>query len=217
MGSIVLIRHATTAASASGRNLGQRADPPLTLDGIELAHALGRALRAELAALAVDEVELVSSTALRCRQTLEAATGELAGPMPPARFETALLEIDYGAWDGLTNDECAARDAALRAAWERDPFATRCPDGESGAGVAARAFPVLASVTAWLGASRTRAALVVSHHHVIRLWLASLLGIGMADYRRVVTADPGGYSIVTHGDHGATIRRINATATSPSS
>lgn len=213
MGSLVLIRHATTAASSSGRNLGQRSDPPLVADGVTLARNLGRALEAELAALAVDEIELVSSSAERCRQTLAEAVAQLDRPPSPVRAEAALLEIDYGAWDGLTHAESEARDPVLRAEWERDPFSVRCPDGESGADVAARAFPALEAVAEWLAAGRTRAALVVSHHHVIRLWMASQLGIRMADYRRVVSADPACYSIITYGGHRPSIRRVNAPPT----
>jgi broad specificity phosphatase PhoE len=49
MGSLILVRHATTAASASGRNLGQRGDPPLADAGLVLAASLGETLTAELA------------------------------------------------------------------------------------------------------------------------------------------------------------------------
>lgn len=215
MGSLVVVRHATTDASASGRNLGGRSDPPLSAEGAALAASLGRALEAELAALAIEEVQLVTSSALRCRQTLADATAGLDLPMGEVRVEPGLLEIDYGAWDGLTHAECEARDPDLRAAWDRDPFATRCPGGESGADVAARAFPVLEEVVAGLREQRARATVVVSHHHVIRLWLADVLGIAMAGYRRALRADPAGYSIITYGADRLAIRRVNAAPPAP--
>ena len=34
MGSFILVRHATTSASAEGRNLGQRSDLPLSDAGV---------------------------------------------------------------------------------------------------------------------------------------------------------------------------------------
>lgn len=210
MGSLFLIRHATTEASASGRNLGQASDPPLAPAGEELAARLGRAIVGELRALAHDELRLVTSTARRCRETLDSAAAQLPDRVPAPVAEGALLEIDYGAWDGLTADECAARDPELRAAWERNPYDTRCPGGESGADVATRAFPVLTEVEAWLAGSRSRCALVVSHHHVIRLRVAAVLGLRMSDYRRRVSADPGGYAIITFGGQRPAVRRINA-------
>ncbi|HEV8053304.1 MAG TPA: phosphoglycerate mutase family protein, partial [Candidatus Limnocylindrales bacterium] len=69
MGSLILVRHATTAASAAGRNLGKRSDLPLSDAGVVLAEDLGRTLAAELAELPHDEMRFVSSPALRCRQT----------------------------------------------------------------------------------------------------------------------------------------------------
>jgi broad specificity phosphatase PhoE len=120
-----------------------------------------------------------------------------------------LWEIDYGAWEGLSPDECRARDPELRAEWEADPYATRTPGGESGSDVAARAIAALGQLEGWLASEREAAAIVVSHNHVVRLRIAAQLGLPMADYRRRVTADPGGYSLITFRADGSTVRRIN--------
>jgi broad specificity phosphatase PhoE len=209
MGSLFLIRHATTASSVSGRNLGGRSDAPLAPEGELLARDLGRALAAELAALPVDEMRAVSSSALRCRQTLELALTLLPGP-PAPEVDRSLLEIDYGTWEGLTAEECRARDPELRAAWEADPYGTRCPEGESGADVASRAFPALDALTAWAAGGRSRCALVVSHNHPLRLRVAATLGLPLAEYRRAITADPGCYSMITVGGDRPVLRRLNA-------
>jgi phosphoserine phosphatase len=209
MGSLVLVRHAPTEASAGGRNLGQRSDPPLSPEGLALTDDLGRALVAELAELPHDELRLVSSPALRCRQTADAIVAAL-GTDASIEVEPGLLEIDYGAWEGLTAAECRARDPERRAAWEADPFETRCPDGESGADVAARAFPVLEALETWLAADRARCAVAVAHNHVNRLRLCSLLGWPLAEYRMRIGQDPGAYSLVTFGGRMPVVRRLNA-------
>ena len=205
MGSLFLVRHATTEASKAGRNLGQRADPGLAAEGEMLASRSGAAIGVELAALPHDTVRMVSSPALRCRETAAAiaVTAEV-------ELDAALRELDYGAWEGLTPEECAARDPALRARWERDPYLTSTPDGESGRDVARRAFPVLDALDAWLTADRSRAAVVVSHNHVLRLRLTALLGLPLRDYRRRVVTDPGAYSLITFGGQRPVVRRINA-------
>ena len=131
MGSLFLARHATTDASASGRNLGGRNDAPLSAAGERLAGALARAIASEMAELPQDRVRLVTSPALRCRSTLAPIAEALGVPAAAVEVEAGLLEIDYGAWDGLTAEQCLARDPAVRAAWLADPFATRCPGGES--------------------------------------------------------------------------------------
>lgn len=209
MGSLVLVRHATTDASRQGRNLGGASDPPLAPDGERLATAVGRALALEFAALPQGAWRAVTSSALRCRQTLDMVLAAM--PAEAAiEVEPALREVDYGSWEGLTAEECAARDPELRTAWEADPYGTRCPDGEAGADVAARAFPLLDALSDWLAEDRARNALVVTHNHVIRLRLASILGLDRRDYRRALRADPGSYSIVTVGGARPIVRRINA-------
>jgi broad specificity phosphatase PhoE len=209
MGSLLLVRHATTEASMVGRNLGQLADPGLAAEGEFLAARTGAAVRAELAALSHDVVRIVSSPALRCRETAAAIAIEVAAEIE-TELDAALQELDYGAWEGLTPEECVARDPALRARWERDPYLTSAPDGESGRDVAQRAFPVLDALDAWLTPDRSRAAVVVSHNHVLRLRLTGVLGLPLRDYRRRVVTDPGAYSLITVGGHRPVLRRINA-------
>ena len=122
----------------------------------------------------------------------------------------SLLEIDYGAWDGLTPDECRRRDPELRAAWELDPFATACPGGESGSDVAARIATVLDPLEAWLSEDHARIAIVVAHNHVNRIRLCALFGWPMREYRDRMAQQPGGYSIVGFGAGRPVVRRLNA-------
>lgn len=210
MSSLFLVRHATTAASEQGRNLGRSSDLPLSPAGHELSGSLGRAIREELVELPADELRLVSSPAARCRETMDGIRAALESSPPDVELEPGLLEIDYGDWDGLTAEECRARDPQLRRAWEADPYSTACPRGESGADVAARAFPVLDALDAWLAAAESRCAIVVAHNHVNRLRLCTLMGWPMHEYRDRIVQDPGGYSIVTVGGEMPVIRRINA-------
>jgi broad specificity phosphatase PhoE len=213
MGSLILVRHAITAASAAGRNLGQRSDLPLSDAGVDLARSLGRTLAAELAELPHDEMRLLSSPALRCRQTAAAVAASLELEESRIQVEAGLIEIDYGAWDGLSPEECRSRDPELRAAWEADPFVTRCPDGESGQDVAERAFAALGAVEDWLAADRARCAIVVAHNHVNRLRLCHLLGWPMREYRDRLVQDPGAYNLITLGGGMPVVRRLNAPAT----
>ncbi|MCA1571836.1 MAG: histidine phosphatase family protein [Chloroflexi bacterium] len=212
MGSLILVRHATTAASAAGRNLGQRSDLPLSDAGVMLADELGRTLAMELAELPHDEMRLLSSPAQRCRQTAGGIGAAIGVEDDRMEIESGLIEIDYGAWDGLTAEESQQRHPELRAAWEVDPFGTRCPGGESGEDVARRAFAVLRPVEAWLAEDRARCAIAVAHNHVNRVWLCALLGWPMREYRERLSQDPGAYSLVTFGGGPPVIRRLNVPA-----
>ena len=210
MGTLILVRHSITEASAAGRNLGQRSDLPLTDEGLALAGRLGRALVAELAELPHDELRIASSPAQRCRQTAAAVASALGVGDDVVEVHPGLLEIDYGDWDGLTTDEARRRDPALRAAYEADPYATACPGGESGRDVAARAFAVLGPIEGWLAADRARCAVVVAHNHVNRVRLCALFGWPMREYRERLTQDPAGYSLIGFGGSTPVVRRLNA-------
>jgi Fructose-2,6-bisphosphatase len=209
MGTLILVRHASTDASREMRNLGHGADPPLSPAGLRLAKRLGRTVADELGALGTSELRVLASPALRCRQTAAEIAGGL-GLAPPLEVERGLLEINYGEWEGLTSEECTERDPDLRAAWEADPFTIRTPGGECGADVAARAFPIFEAVQDWLSRDAKGGAIVVAHNHVNRLWLTALMGWPMADYRRLVSQDPGGYSVIGYGGDTPRVRRINA-------
>jgi len=213
MGNLILVRHSTTAASASGRNLGQAHDPPLAPEGMTLADVLAETLGDELSELPHTELRLLTSPAARCRQTMAPIARRFALADDVVEVHPGLLEIDYGAWDGLTADQCRARDPGLRARWEADPYETRCPGGESGADVARRAFAVLDPLDAWLAGRQSRAAIVVAHNHVNRVRLCALIGWPMREYRDRLSQDPAGYSIVGLGGGRPVIRRVNAAAT----
>ena len=215
VGSLFLLRHSATAASAAGRSLGQGSDPHLSDAGVALAERLGAAIAAELSELPHDELRLVASSALRCRQTAAQIAAALERSGSAMEVEPGLLEINYGSWEGLTPEECMLRDPTLRAAWEEDPYLTRCPGGESGRDVATRAFAVLTPVEEWLTGERARCAVVVAHNHVNRLRLCALMGWPMRDYRRRVVQDPGGYSIVTFTGGMPVLRRLNSAAGAP--
>ncbi len=210
MGTLILARHSITAASAEGRNLGQQSNPPLADAGVALAANLGRTILRELAELPHGELRLLSSPALRCRQTAIAIADALGLGQDEIETEAGLLEIDYGDWDGLTAEECRVRDPERRAAWEADPYATRCPNGESGSDVRVRADAVLLPLERWLAEDRARCAIVVAHNHVNRVHLCALFGWPMAEYRDRIVQDPAGYSLVTFGGPIPVIRRMNA-------
>lgn len=211
MGSLFLARHSITAASASGRNLGQASDPPLADAGVALASALASAIVAEMEELPHDELRLISSPALRCRQTAEAIARGLRRDANEIAIEPGLVEIDYGAWEGLSDDESRDRYPELRAAWDADPYVNHCPAGESGADVAARCLPIFREIEGWL-AERSRCAIVVAHNHVNRVRICELMGWRMSDYRRRVAQDPGAYSMFTYGGNVPVVRRMNAAA-----
>ncbi|HSK37389.1 MAG TPA: histidine phosphatase family protein [Actinomycetota bacterium] len=151
---LYLLRHGETEWSRARRHTG-RTDLPLSPVGEAEARALGRHLRGL-------EVDRVLSSPLR-RAT---ATAALAGFGDRVELTDALLEFDYGEYEGLTTAEIRA----ARPGW--DLFRDGCPGGETVETAAARARKLLDS----LNPSEGRI-MLFSHGHQLRLLTACYLGL----------------------------------------
>jgi alpha-ribazole phosphatase len=156
---LYVVRHARTEA----------AHGPVGRRDVPLAGTHEAAAAAILAALAAQEAHparVYSSPLSRCARTarLVAATLSL-----PCVEDPRLLEIDYGAWEGVPWDELprAATDAWARA-WETEGP----PGGESAQALEARVAAWLAEVRS---AETTAAALLVAHAGVVRALRVLLL------------------------------------------
>jgi broad specificity phosphatase PhoE len=151
---LYLVRHGETEWSRARRHTG-RTDLPLSPAGEAEAEALGR----HLDGLAVDRV--LSSPLARA-----AFTARLAGFGDRVEVTDALLELDYGEYEGRTTPEIRAS----RPGW--DLFRDGCPGGETVEDAAGRARPLLAELAAAGGR-----ALLFSHGHQLRVLTACYLGL----------------------------------------
>ncbi|MEK2475649.1 MULTISPECIES: histidine phosphatase family protein [Streptomyces] len=159
---ILLARHGQTEWSVSGRHTG-RTDIPLLDEGRRGAKLLGERLHhAPWAGL--PDVEVRTSPLVRAKETCE-----LAGFGARAQEWDALLEIDYGAYEGLTPAQIKA-DRPDWLIW-RDGV----PAGETLAEVCARAD----AVVDW-ARSADRDVLVFAHGHILRVLGARWLGLDVS-------------------------------------
>ena len=167
-----LARHGETEWSLAGRHTG-RTDVPLTAHGERQAVALGERLAG------VDFALVLASPLERARRT-----AELAGFGDVLAFDSDLVEVDYGEYEGRTTAEIR------RARPDWDLWRDGCPGGETIAQAAARAERVLA---------RARAAggpvLLVGHGHLTRTLTSRALTLDPA-YGRHLALDPASLSIV---------------------
>ncbi|MFF3763041.1 histidine phosphatase family protein [Streptomyces sp. NPDC001922] len=155
---ILLARHGQTEWSLSGRHTG-RTDIPLLEEGRRGAKLLGERLhRAPFNGL--PDAEIRTSPLVRAAETCElAGFGDRAEPFD------ALMEWDYGAYEGLTGTEIQAQ----RPGW----FIWRdgVQDGETLEQLARRAD----AVVEW-ARSADRDVLVFAHGHILRALAARWLG-----------------------------------------
>jgi len=184
---LYLARHGQTEWTVARRHTG-RTDVPLTPAGAQQARALG----AELAGVSFDRV--LSSPLDRAL-----TTARLAGFGDRVGRTDALLEMDYGRFEGLTTLEIRARQPG----W--DLFRDGCPDGETVTDVAERVKPLLEEVT---GADGN--VVLFGHGHGLRVLAATFLGLEPAAARHLVL-ETGSVSVLGHEHDWPAILRWNQT------
>jgi probable phosphoglycerate mutase len=160
--TLFLLRHGETTQNAEGRFLG-RTDATLNESGVAQAQRGGATLRS----LAPDVV--ISSPALRAVQTAELL--QLGPPQVDGNFR----EIDFGDWEGRTQEEVAATDPEHFAAFISGDI-EGFPGGELVDEVAQRTVNAI-------HAHNASRALVVTHATVIRILVVALLGLPVTRYR----------------------------------
>jgi broad specificity phosphatase PhoE len=143
---VLLIRHAETEWSLSGRHTG-RTDVPLTDAGRERARRLAPKLAGRTFAA------VLTSPMSRARETCE-----LAGLGEQAQVREDLLEWDYGSYEGITTKEIRT----TRPDWYL--WRDGCPGGETASEVGARVDRVIAEVRELDGD-----AALFAHGHVLRV------------------------------------------------
>jgi broad specificity phosphatase PhoE len=146
---VVLVRHGETEWSRDGRHTG-RTDVPLTDEGRTQAGRLGDALADW------SFTRVLASPLARALDTCR-----LAGFGDRAELSDALLEWDYGEYEG----ETTAQIRELRPRWNL--WRDGCPGGEAVADVGARVGPLVSELKASEGD-----VVVFAHGHLLRVLAA---------------------------------------------
>ncbi len=157
MAHLLLLRHAQSAWNAAGRWQGW-SDAPLSELGVEQARRVGR----DLASSGFTPSSVGCSDLARAYQTARLlALG--CGYRGPISLDPALREQGLGQWEGLTNEEIAARwPGQLESRGSGQP--AEVPGGEANATFARRA---LAAVGRAAGRCLSQDGLVVTHGGVV--------------------------------------------------
>jgi broad specificity phosphatase PhoE len=162
---LVFIRHGETDWNRELRFQGQR-DIPLNDHGRRQAARNGRAVAGILTA---SEWRLIASPLQRSVETMRIVL-EAAGEGGRAfATDPALMEVQYGDWEGWTLDEIAVRHAAAVAAREADKWGYAPPNGESYAMLAER-------IAGWLKGIDAPT-FIVAHGGVLRALFHLLAGL----------------------------------------
>lgn len=189
--TIYLIRHAHPDYPGGVKMcLGQKHDLPLSARGMAEAAQLSR--RFEHIPLEAVYV----SPLLRARQTAQA----VAGSTRPIHVLSDLIELDGGAWDGLTYDQLHER---FPHAFGPGAKGLCPPGGESDESGLIR----MRSALKYVEKNTRRCAAIVAHSGVNRLLLCDLAGLPLSEKKKM-GQDYAAVSILTYADGLWTIREL---------
>ncbi|MXQ12925.1 histidine phosphatase family protein [Microvirga makkahensis] len=165
--TIYFIRHGETDWNLEGRLQGQK-DIPLNKLGRVQAEEAGRRLRSVCPHY--EDLAYVASPMRRTRDTMEILRGTIGLPPQGYGVDERLIEITFGAWEGMTWKEVRRAEPQLAALRERDKWNYVPPGGgESYAMLVDRIRPVLDDLT--------RDTVIVAHGGVARAFLSLCCGI----------------------------------------
>ncbi|MGQ3384212.1 MSMEG_4193 family putative phosphomutase [Glutamicibacter sp. TV12E] len=201
MATVILVRHGRTTANASGVLAGRA--PGVSLDETGKTQAARTALRLAEVPLA----GIVSSPLERCQQTAQHII-QAQKNAPDLLLAPELTECDYGAWQGGALAELSTQ--ALWSQVQANPSAVTFPQGESMAGMQARAVAEIRRLDAGFEAEHGTGAVwvAVSHGDIIKSVLADALGMHLDLFQRI-NVGPASASIVHYGSGSPRVHSVN--------
>jgi probable phosphoglycerate mutase len=188
---IFFIRHGETPWNAERRYQGRR-DIPLNPTGQSQADQNGVALAALFKARGIDPANLnwYASPLSRTRETMQRVRAGFDVPLPEVHFDPRLVEISFGALEGLLHHELPASLATAPGAREASYWHFRPDDGENYVDVAER-------ITAF-GRDLTGPSVIVAHGGIARTMRVLVEHAPIADI--VNWAPP--QDVILHFQHG---------------
>ncbi len=168
---IHLVRHGQTVMNAQVRFRG-RLEVPLNEVGRAEAREAARGL------VGSGLVAVYTSPLGRAREVAEAIAK--ANGVGAVRAQPDLVNLDYGAWEGLTKEESAQVDPVAWGNYVADPEQAVCPEGEAVADAADR---VVAALRAIACAHPGQNVAAVSHGVMLRLAVLRVEGASDDDWQ----------------------------------
>lgn len=177
MTSLVLIPWANTDWHDDGR-LASRTPLPLNAEGRIQAAAWGDALAAR-------ELGMLYSS--REQASLETASLVARRSEAKCKHVEGLDEVDFGLWEGLTEEQLNGRFPKLFKKWTADPTSVCIPDGEDFGAAAARIKTALTQIAR---KHRNGAVGVVLGPTVLALWRCELERVSIGRLREFIAHEP---------------------------
>ncbi|MDI6806647.1 MAG: histidine phosphatase family protein [Candidatus Aenigmarchaeota archaeon] len=199
MTDIILVRHGETEWNV-GKIFRGRKDIPLNEMGRKQAELLGKYL---------SEVRVDAIYSSPLKRALD--TANLIAKYQPEKIDVqvteGLLDINYGEWEGRSEQEVNELYPELYELWNKSPHEVLIPKGESLAAVRERA---LSAVNEIVSKYKGNVALV-SHRVVNKVLTCALLGLDNSHFWNI-RQDVGGVTIFSYEDNRFILTKHNDTS-----
>ncbi|OGN96839.1 MAG: hypothetical protein A2Z77_00740 [Chloroflexi bacterium RBG_13_51_36] len=197
MTELILARHGQTEWNV-GKIFRGRADVNLDEVGVKQAELLGKYL-------SNCELEAVYSSPLK--RALDTATIVARYHKVGVHTAGGLIDLDYGKWQSLPEQEVKRLYPALLNEWHSNPHKVRMPGGESLEDVRGRVVELVDDV---LSKYQSRV-LLVSHRVVLKVLICSLLGLDNSHFWNI-SQDVCGITVFNYLDGHFVLARHNDTS-----
>ncbi len=171
---LFLVRHGTTTLNIENRYRGRR-DVPLDAQGYQDAVDAARRL---------SKVGLTAVYMSPLRRTI--ATAQIIADearVPDLRLLHGLNNVDYGVWEGMSEEDAAIYDPEAYALYRTSPSRAACPLGERLSDAQER---IMAALQLIASRHEGETVVAVTHAVMIRLVMVKLSGIEDESWRRPV-------------------------------
>jgi len=184
---VIYVRHGETDYPLDRIYCDGKEDPSLNPKGQEQARQAAEFLSK------LDIAAIYASPCCRTQMTAEAIAKFHADCRIAS--DKALMERNFGVWEGLYFDEIESRYPELYLEWKRNQAAFKPEAGESVFDLADRVSPV---VDKMISANTGKTIVIVSHVGPIRALIAKAFEMPLARYRQL-SIDPASVSRVDYG------------------
>ena len=190
---VYMLRHAQSVANTKGILAGQDNSVQLSKDG----HKQAQMLAPYLSELKINRI--YSSPLTRCIQTIQPYMQ--LNPDLDFEIDENFIEMDYGKWSGKKLS-VLARDRRWRSV-QNKPSTFTFPQGESFRSMRKRVDLALAELSKEKGV-----VLIVTHGDIIKMSLASALGLPIDRFQKFV-AEPASLTVINLDQNNSTVLQTN--------
>lgn len=193
---LYVVRHGTTTMNVENRYRG-RCDVPLDAQGYQDAVDAARHL---------SHVGLTAVYTGGLRRTI--ATAQIIADearIPDIRVMHGLINVDYGAWEGMTSQEAQVYDPSAFALYRTSPSRAVCPNGERLRDAQRRMLEALAVIGGRHPGERVA---VVTHAVMIRLAVSAIENVEGEQWR--IPVGRGSFTSMTVDEGRLTLQQLPA-------